>query len=144
MEIRIYINGAGFEISTGQFSKSDIKNIKQYCNENNVTIQDFLLNLYWRQYDETETLDNDGDWACDNISYDYGPDFNQSQVFVDYPDNRHKELNMGVIQCTNDKKEKIEQLDEASLITFVSKERGALITGVILSLIHISEPTRPY
>lgn len=131
MEIKIYINGPGFEIATGKFSRNDIKNIQEYCNKNNVPIQDFLRNIYWENYDHTETLDNDGDWACDNISYNYGPDFYQSQVFVDYNENRHKELNMEVIQCINDKEENIKQLDEESQITFVSKERGALKTGVI-------------
>ena len=35
MEIKIYINGPGFSISTGSFHDNDIVKIKQYCKTNN-------------------------------------------------------------------------------------------------------------
>jgi hypothetical protein len=140
MEIKIFINGSGFSISTGLFHDNDIKKIKQYCKTNNLPMHNYLSALFYENYDETETLDNDGDWACNNISEYYGPDFHQCEIFVVNENNRRQKVNLSPKQFLIEKVEVTtsifenevgKNVDKVSFITFVSKENGALKTGII-------------
>lgn len=142
MEIKIYINGPGFSISTGSFHDNDITKIKQYCKTNNVPIHNYLSALFYENYDETETIDNDGNWACNNVSEYYGPNFHQYEIFIVYENNRLQKVNLSPIQFFIEKVDvttsvfenegdNSEDLDKVSFVTFVSKEAGALKTGII-------------